>query len=87
VRPVVLAELWHLLFSGSEDHADPVYNMAVMLDTVGETLVTPPRLLAESLAFAGRAPSARSGSSAWPVQTPVIPTGFWSLAALRPTDY
>jgi hypothetical protein len=49
-RPRLLAEVWHCLVAGA--HGDPVYNLAVLLDTEGETLVSPPFLLAETLAMA-----------------------------------
>jgi len=49
-RPRLLAEVWHCLVAGA--HGDPVYNLAVLLDTEGETLASPPCLLAETLAMA-----------------------------------
>lgn len=45
-----LVELWRRLLSAS--HPRPVYNLAVVLDTAGDTLSNPPWLLASSLARA-----------------------------------
>ncbi len=50
-RPWLLGELWRFLLSGF--HHDPVYNLAVVLDTRGDALASSPRLLAESLARLG----------------------------------
>ncbi|HEX9734402.1 MAG TPA: DUF2610 domain-containing protein [Thermoanaerobaculia bacterium] len=57
-RPLLLAELWHLLLTGA--HHDPVYNLAVSLDARGDALSNPPRLLAETLAAAARRVPPRS---------------------------
>jgi len=71
-RPYLLADLWHLLLTPRRGEPaegtpelpwhDPVYNLAVTLDTAGEVLSSPPRLLAETLAVtAGRPWSRDSG--------------------------
>lgn len=47
VRPRALAEVWRSVLAGA--HGDPVYNLAVLLDTAGETLASSPFLLAQTL--------------------------------------
>ena len=47
VRPRALAEVWRSVLAGT--HGDPVYNLAVLLDTAGGTLASSPFLLARTL--------------------------------------
>jgi hypothetical protein len=46
-RPRALAEVWRSVLAGT--HGDPVYNLAVLLDTAGEVLASSPLLLAQTL--------------------------------------
>ena len=49
-KPRVLAHVWRQAFAGG-DSRDPAYSLAVLLDTAGEPLSSPPELLARSLAL------------------------------------
>jgi hypothetical protein len=46
-RPRLLAEVWHCLLAGAQ--GDPLYNLAILIDTEGEALTSPPFLLAQTL--------------------------------------
>ncbi len=93
-RPLLLAQIWHFLLAGI--HHDPVYNLAVVLDTRGDALSNPPQLLAESLAAAA---SHVPAGSPWRIEAPesaggkrdlrtVLATALDALAGIPdPFDY
>lgn len=62
-RPELLAEYWHLLIAGIRH--DPLYVLAVALDVWGDTLSSPPGLLAATLAAA---PSRVKPESPWRIR-------------------
>jgi CHAT domain/NACHT domain len=55
-RPRLLAQVWRQAFAGCGG-SDPVYALAVLLDTAGGPLSSPPELLARSLALVPRGAS------------------------------
>lgn len=96
VRPVLLAEYWHLVMAGI--HHDPTYVLAVALDVWGDSLSQPLCVLVETL---GTAANRRPQCSPWRIEPPrgspltaaldaleAVPDAFdfvrgWGLVQLR----
>ena len=75
------SEFWQRILTSKND--DPIYNMCVVLDTVGNVLARTPELLARSLATAHAASNARSGLPyGWPLDPLAPQVGGKSLPVI-----